>query len=116
MARALMERSRGEFAAALATVDAIVAPAAPISAPLVGSERVRVGDGEETVRGALVRLNRPANFTGLPAMSVPCGFTNEGLPVGLQLIGRAFDEGTLLGIARSYEEVHDWRRAHPPLT
>ena len=115
MARALMERSRAEFAAALATVDAIVAPASPIAAPLVGSERVRVGDGEETVRGALVRLNRPSNFTGLPAMSVPCGFTKDGLPVGLQLIGRAFDEGTLLGIARSYEEVHKWRSAHPPL-
>ena len=115
MARALMERSRAEFAAALAMVDAIVVPAAPIAAPLVGSERVRVGDGEETVRGALVRLNRPSNFTGLPAMSVPCGFTKDGLPVGLQLIGRAFDEGTLLGLARPYEEVHKWRSAHPPL-
>ncbi len=62
MARALMERSRAEFAAALATVDAIVAPASPIAAPLVGSERVRVGDGEETVRGALVRLNRPVEL------------------------------------------------------
>ena len=67
------------------------------------------------MRTALVRLNRPGNFTGLPAISVPCGFTTEGLPVGLQLIGRQFDESTLLGIARAYEREHKWRSLHPQL-
>ena len=97
LAREIIRRSRAEFVAALHNVQAIVAPASPIPAPLIGSERVRVGDAEEMVRSALVRLNRPSNFTGLPAISVPCGFTNEGLPVGLQLIGREFEEGALLG-------------------
>jgi aspartyl-tRNA(Asn)/glutamyl-tRNA(Gln) amidotransferase subunit A len=63
----------------------------------------------------LVGFSRPANLTGLPAISVPCGFTPDGLPVGLQLIGRAFDEATLLSIAYSYESEHDWRFTHPPL-
>jgi aspartyl-tRNA(Asn)/glutamyl-tRNA(Gln) amidotransferase subunit A len=116
-ARALMRQSRAEFEAALgaADADAIVAPASPIPAPPVGSEVVRVGDAEESVRSALVRLNRPSNFTGLPAISVPCGFTQDGLPVGLQLIGRAFDESTLLAIAHACEQQHDWSSSHPPL-
>ena len=67
------------------------------------------------MRPALVGLNRPANFTGLPAISVPCGFTRSGLPVGLQLIGRAFDEATLLRIAYCYEHSHDWGARHPRL-
>ncbi len=116
-ARALMRESRAEFEAALgaADADAIVAPASPIPAPPVGSEVVRVGDAEESVRSALVRLNRPSNFTGLPALSVPCGFTQDGLPVGLQLIGRAFDESTLLAIAHTCEQQHDWSSSHPPI-
>ncbi|HEX4645867.1 MAG TPA: amidase family protein, partial [Verrucomicrobiae bacterium] len=57
--------------------------------------------------------SRPANFTRLPAISIPCGFTRAGLPVGLQLIGRAFDEATLLRIAFSYEREHDWHSRHP---
>jgi aspartyl-tRNA(Asn)/glutamyl-tRNA(Gln) amidotransferase subunit A len=65
------------------------------------------------VRPALVGSCRPANFTGLPAISIPCGFTRDGLPIGLQLIGRAFDETTLLRIAFSYESANDWRERHP---
>ncbi len=108
-----LARSKAEVAAALEKVDAIVAPTTPIAAPPIGSEQVREGDFEETVRDALVRLNRPANFTGLPAISIPCGFTRDGLPVGLQIIGRAFDEATILGIAQHYEQAHDWRSQHP---
>jgi aspartyl-tRNA(Asn)/glutamyl-tRNA(Gln) amidotransferase subunit A len=104
-----------EFDAAFRDVDAIVAPTAPIPAPLIGSDFVPI-DGEQVgVRPALVGMCRPANFTGLPAISVPCGFTREGLPVGLQFIGRAFDEATLLRIAYAYERAHDWRSRHPRL-
>ncbi len=105
---------QGDFEAAFARVDAILAPTAPIVAPRISEERVRIGSEEESVRSALLRLNRPANLTGLPAISVPCGFTPAGLPVGLQLIGRAFDEATLLRIACAYEQATEWHKQHPP--
>jgi aspartyl-tRNA(Asn)/glutamyl-tRNA(Gln) amidotransferase subunit A len=71
-------------------------------------------DGEQfAARPAIVGHCRPANLTGLPAISIPCGFTRDGLPVGLQLIGRAFDEATLLRIAFSYERANDWGARHP---
>jgi len=107
------KRLLAEFDAAFQDVDAIVAPTVPVPAPLIGAESVPV-DGEQIgVRPALVGHSRPANFTGLPAISIPCGFTRDGLPVGLQLIGRAFDEATLLRIAYSYESANDWRARHP---
>jgi len=102
-----------EFSAAFQTVDVIVAPTVPVPAPPIGAESVKI-DGEEIdTRRVLVGHSRPANFTGLPAISIPCGFTREGLPIGLQLIGRAFDEATLLRIALSYESKHDWGSRHP---
>ncbi|HJY87364.1 MAG TPA: amidase [Candidatus Acidoferrales bacterium] len=107
------EQVRREFDEALANVDAILAPTVPVAAPRIAEERVRIGTEEEAVRGALLRLNRPANFTGHPAISVPCGFTREGLPVGLQIIGRAFDEALLLRLAGVYEQSHKWSTARP---
>jgi aspartyl-tRNA(Asn)/glutamyl-tRNA(Gln) amidotransferase subunit A len=102
-----------EFQAAFQEVDAIVAPALPVPAPPIGAESVHI-DGEEIgIRSAIVGHCRPANFTGLPAISVPCGFTRAGLPIGLQLVGRAFDEATLLRIAFSYERANDWGLRHP---
>jgi aspartyl-tRNA(Asn)/glutamyl-tRNA(Gln) amidotransferase subunit A len=104
-----------EFDAAFQNVDAIVAPTVPVPAPLIGADTLQI-DGEQIgARQAIVGHCRPANFTGLPAISVPCGFTRDGLPVGLQLIGRAFDETTLLRIAFSYERANDWRGRHPPI-
>ena len=55
------------------------------------------------------------NLTGAPALSVPCGFTPDGLPVGLQLFGRAFDEAGVLSFAHAYEQSTDWHRRRPPL-
>lgn len=102
-----------EFDAAFQEVDAVVAPTLPVPAPLIGAEVMQI-DGEEVgVRPAVVGHARPANFTGLPAISIPCGFTAAGLPIGLQIIGRAFDETTLLRIAYSYEREHKWNERHP---
>jgi aspartyl-tRNA(Asn)/glutamyl-tRNA(Gln) amidotransferase subunit A len=75
---------------------------------------MQIDDEQVGVRPAVVGHARPANFTGLPAISIPCGFTDAGLPIGLQLIGRAFDEATLLRIAYSYEREHEWKDRHPP--
>jgi len=105
---------RAEFDAAFREVDAIAVPTVPFPAPPIGAETIEI-DGEKIgIRAALIGISRPPNFTGHPAISVPCGFTHEGLPVGLQLIGRPFDESTLLRIAHSYERSHDWDVRRPP--
>jgi len=105
-----------DFTAALDHVDAILAPTSPIPAPRIGASGISVaGERETPVRSELLRMTRPSNLTGLPAISIPCGFTRAGLPIGLQLIGRAFDEATLLRIAFSYERENDWRSRHPVL-
>jgi aspartyl-tRNA(Asn)/glutamyl-tRNA(Gln) amidotransferase subunit A len=111
--RATLERAKAEFAAAFESVDAIVAPTVPMVAPKIGSETVRIGSTDEPMRSALLRLTRPGNLTGLPNVSTPCGFTSEGLPVGMQLIGRPFGEGDLLEIAQIYERENDWVSRHP---
>jgi len=106
-------RIAAEFDEALTTVDAIVAPSTPIAAPRIGESVVKIRGEEETVRSALVRVSRPANFTGHPAISIPCGFTADGLPVGMQLIGRHWDEAQLLAIAKFYESETEWHTRKP---
>ena len=114
-AQEAVRQAREEMDAALEHVDAIVIPTAAIAAPPIGSERVRVGGVEKPIRSALVDLNRPANLTGLPAISIPCGLTSEGLPVALQFIGRRFDEAGLSAIARRFADGgRDWQPKHPP--
>jgi aspartyl-tRNA(Asn)/glutamyl-tRNA(Gln) amidotransferase subunit A len=107
------KRLLAEFDAAFREVDAIVAPTLPVPAPPIDAESVRIEGEELDTRRVVVGHSRPANFTGLPAISVPCGFTRDGLPVGLQLIGPAFQEATLLRIASSYEQATDWGKRHP---
>jgi len=55
------------------------------------------------------------NLAGLPGISIPCGFTRTGLPIGLQIIGQPFREADLLAVARAYEQAHDWHARHPAL-
>jgi aspartyl-tRNA(Asn)/glutamyl-tRNA(Gln) amidotransferase subunit A len=104
-----------DFEAAFGQVDAIVAPASPIPAPRIGQDEVELNGKRETVRALMVGMCRPANFTGLPALSVPCGFTSAGLPVGLQLIGPRWQERKLLSIAQAYEQATPWHEQHPSL-
>jgi len=104
-----------EFDAVFANVDAILAPTLPIAAPRIGEKEVVIGGEKETVRSALVRLNRPANLTGHPAISIPCGFTRSGLPIGLQLIGPHWSEARLLSIALAYEDATEWHKRRPQL-
>jgi aspartyl-tRNA(Asn)/glutamyl-tRNA(Gln) amidotransferase subunit A len=106
------KRLLAEFDAVFRDVDAVISPTTPVPAPPIGAENIEIEGRQIGVRPALVGLCRPANFTGLPAISIPCGYTREGLPIGLQLIGRAFDESTLLRIAYSYERAHKWNERH----
>ena len=102
-----------DFDSAFKRVDAILAPAVPIAAPPIGQNEVKITGERETVRSALVRMNRPANLTGHPAIAIPCGFTPEGLPVGLQLIGPKWGEAALLAIAFAFEQATNWHTRHP---
>jgi aspartyl-tRNA(Asn)/glutamyl-tRNA(Gln) amidotransferase subunit A len=98
-----------------ARVDVLVAPTIPEPAPALAA--VKAGSPDEIVRrmGRFSRLTRPWNALGLPALSVPCGFAADGRPVGLQLIGRPFDEATLLRAGHAYEQAAGWWRRRPPL-
>ena len=89
-------------------VDLIATPTTPITAR-------PIEEGDLQVTFNLIRFTNPLNFLGVPAISVPCGFTVEGLPIGLQLAGRWWDEAAVLRAAHAYERATDWHRRHPPL-
>jgi aspartyl-tRNA(Asn)/glutamyl-tRNA(Gln) amidotransferase subunit A len=100
------------FHAAMAQVDldALVVPTTSITAPIIGEETASISGKNHPTRALLLRNNRPANLGGLPAISIPCGFTPDGLPVGLQLIGSVADEYLLLCIAHAFERAHPQQR------
>jgi aspartyl-tRNA(Asn)/glutamyl-tRNA(Gln) amidotransferase subunit A len=95
--------SQEEFEEALRKADVLLAPTVPIAATLIDQREVNIGGYEESVRSAVTRLTGPANLIGFPSLSVPCGFTASGLPVGMQLIGRPFDEAALYRFGHAYE-------------
>src|SRR5258706_4503553 len=74
-----------------------------------------LGSGKERPLEASWRLSYPFNLTGMPAISVPCGFDRRDLPIGLQLAAKPFDEATLLRVAHAYEAIHRWGERMPPL-
>ncbi len=90
-------------------VDVIATPTTRIAAP------PREGQDALAAAARLTANTSPFNLTGLPALSIPCGVTASGLPIGLQLLGKPFDEATLLAIAHQYEGKTDWNRREPPL-
>jgi aspartyl-tRNA(Asn)/glutamyl-tRNA(Gln) amidotransferase subunit A len=94
-----------EFDHALQDVDVLLTPTLPIVATEIGQREVSIGDYEESVRSALTRYTGPTDLTGHPSLSIPCGTTASWLPVGLQLIGRHFDEATLYRFGHAYEEA-----------
>src|SRR5260370_20795345 len=95
--------AKSHAAMAGANVERPVAGRKPIPAPMIGEETTTVCGANYSTRALLLRLNRPANLGGLPAVSLPCGLTPDGLPVGLQLIGAVTDAHLLLQIAKLFE-------------
>jgi aspartyl-tRNA(Asn)/glutamyl-tRNA(Gln) amidotransferase subunit A len=95
-------------------VDVLITPATMLAAPHPRETHVRIGDRQMSTREAILRLMRPFNLTGLPAISIPCAFTSTGLPIGLQIAGKPFDEATVLRVAHAYEQQTDWHRRQPP--
>jgi Asp-tRNA(Asn)/Glu-tRNA(Gln) amidotransferase A subunit family amidase len=104
---------RQEMSAALRRVDALITPAVPIPAPRIGQTTMTIGQETVDILSTLSRLTRAANVTGFPAISVPCGFTQGGLPIGMQLIGRPFAEATILQLAYAYEQETNWHQRQP---
>jgi len=108
--RALVTR---EVDDALARRDVLLAPTTPLVAPVLGERETTLGDGPSDVRAALLRCARPFNFSGHPACAAPCGFTAGGLPIGLQIVGRPFDEATVLRVVDAYQRMTDWHTRRP---
>jgi aspartyl-tRNA(Asn)/glutamyl-tRNA(Gln) amidotransferase subunit A len=90
---------------ALSNCDALVLPSMPIPAPKLGAETVRVGDSEQQTRAMMLRETQLFNLTGHPAISIPCGTTRDGLPVGLQLVGHHGRTDALVRLALTCERI-----------
>jgi aspartyl-tRNA(Asn)/glutamyl-tRNA(Gln) amidotransferase subunit A len=99
--------------AAVAGVDAVIAPVAPVAAPTIAESDVGNSPDAEAVIQRLTRFTRPVNYLGLPSLSIPSGFTRGGLPVGMQLIGRSFDEAMLLRIGAAFQRATDFHARAP---
>jgi aspartyl-tRNA(Asn)/glutamyl-tRNA(Gln) amidotransferase subunit A len=114
-ARARVARLRSDLEGALARVDALLAPATPFPAPLADEVVVSMGDGRtmDVRRGAISSLTRPVNLAGLPALAFPSGFSAEGMPLGVQLIGRPGDEPSLLALGAAWQDRTDHHRRAP---
>jgi aspartyl-tRNA(Asn)/glutamyl-tRNA(Gln) amidotransferase subunit A len=104
-AQRLRRKMRREFDRVWKEVDCLITPATPAPAPRIGDTTVRLGGRDEDVRLAATRLVRGVNALGYPALSLPCGLTASGLPVGLQIVGAAFEEALLLRIGAALEDA-----------
>jgi aspartyl-tRNA(Asn)/glutamyl-tRNA(Gln) amidotransferase subunit A len=107
-AQRLRRQLTAETQRALAAYDAMVMPTSPVPATPINQDP----RGHSALRP---RNTLPFDFISLPAISVPCGYTRGGLPVGLQIVGKAFDEVGVLRVARAYEQVTTWHNRHPAL-
>jgi aspartyl-tRNA(Asn)/glutamyl-tRNA(Gln) amidotransferase subunit A len=101
--------------AATAGVDAVLAPVAPAAAPTIAESDVGASPDAEAMIQRLTRFTRPVNYLGLPALSIPAGFTGAGLPVGMQLIGRPFGEATLLRAGAAFQRATDFHVRCPEM-
>ena len=107
---------RNQFMDAFRRVDVFVCPTLPFTATRVGEAKVVIEDGvEEDMLSAIMQFTGVPSLTGLPSLAVPCGFDPDGLPVGMQIIGRPFDEATLLRAGAAFQAATDFHRRAPEL-
>ena len=114
-AQLVRHRIRRQLEQLFEQVDVIVTPTTPLVAFPSGETRTTICGKEEDARAATTRLTRGFNATGHPALSVCCGFSSDDLPVGLQIVGRLWDEATVLQVGYAYEQATDWHTRKPPL-
>ena len=109
-AQRVRTRMMANFARVLEEVDVLVTPTTAIPAPPIPPGALPDGESDLTTVMGIIRYAPPANLTGLPAISFPAGYSNEGLPIGFQAIGRPWDEATLLRLALASEQVVEKQR------
>jgi len=101
------------YLAAVAGTDAVLAPVAPMPAPTIAESDVGNSLNAEAVIQRITKFTRPINYLGLPSLSIPAGFTKAGLPVGMQLVGRAFDEAMLIRMGAAFQRATDFHKRVP---
>jgi aspartyl-tRNA(Asn)/glutamyl-tRNA(Gln) amidotransferase subunit A len=109
-----LEQIRSEVHTVFENVDVLVTPTTPAPAPAI-DELKQNPDLLRPRELLLLRNTRPVNVWGLPAISIPCGFTSAGLPIGLQIIGPPWREDRILQLAYAYEQATDWHKRSPKL-
>jgi aspartyl-tRNA(Asn)/glutamyl-tRNA(Gln) amidotransferase subunit A len=97
-------KMRREFARIWSEIDVLITPTTPNTAPRIGENTVRLGGRTEDVRIATTRLVRGFNLLGYPALSMPCGLSSAGLPIGLQIVGPPFEEGLVMKVGGALED------------
>ena len=103
-----LDEARRAIRAVFSTVDLLVTPTTPVVPPTI-EEAVRLG-----IELELIRNTSPFNTYGVPTISVPCGFTRSGMPIGIQISGPHFGETRVLALAQAYEQATDWHTRRPP--
>jgi aspartyl-tRNA(Asn)/glutamyl-tRNA(Gln) amidotransferase subunit A len=107
---------RADFLEAFKKVDVFICPTLPFTATRVGETTVVIEEGiEEDMLSAIMQFTGMASLTGLPSLGVPCGFDENGLPVGMQIIGKPFDEATLFRVGHAYQCATDFHTKSPRL-
>jgi aspartyl-tRNA(Asn)/glutamyl-tRNA(Gln) amidotransferase subunit A len=104
-----------EMLALMEQVDVLLTPTMALPAPLADESDTPLRAGGEIVPAGNLRCTFPFNMSGQPALSLPCGFTSTGLPIGLQIVGSRFGEASLLRLGHAYQRVTSWHARRPPL-
>ncbi|HXX78563.1 MAG TPA: amidase, partial [Ktedonobacteraceae bacterium] len=102
----------GNLRSNMQAIQALALPTLPMPAIRIdqADTDILIDGNTENATGALLRLTMPYNLAGLPAISLPCGFSSDGLPIGLQIVGKPFEESMILRIAHAYQQLTDWHR------
>ena len=111
-ARAFLIR---EATRVLEGVDILVIPTTPEPAARIEGDASQVARASLALSVRYTRCTNPFNLLGFPALSIPCGLSRDGLPIGLQIVGRPFDDATVLRVGHAYQQLTDWHRRQPSI-
>lgn len=105
---------RRAWAKVFENIDILITPTTPVTATKFGEQTADVPGGPKPLVRAYLDLTLPFNLTGYPAVTIPCGFSKSGMPIGMQLVGHPFTESVLLRAAHQYQQETDWHLRKPP--